>query len=106
LGHGQVDGRLERDLEVVLALVDPLRRDEREIGPSEVGVAEGRDLHRVLNPPTPTRWPALLPCGRAGDHRTARRRRRDAPWPAPRTAPPGWQPDTPLASGSGSRDRG
>jgi hypothetical protein len=45
LGQGRVDGRLEGELEVALALVDPFLGRDRVIRAPEVGVAEGSYAH-------------------------------------------------------------
>ena len=47
LGEGEVDGRLERPLEVPLALVDAALHRVGEVRAAEVGVADGGDLHSV-----------------------------------------------------------
>ncbi len=44
LGQGQVDGGVERRLEVELAHVDPVT-GVGEVGAAEVGVSESDDLH-------------------------------------------------------------
>ena len=49
LGQGQVDGGLERPLEVQLALVDPGLGRERVVGPAQMGVADGSHSHAPAN---------------------------------------------------------
>ena len=47
LGQGSVDGRLESELEVPLALVDPLGRGHRVVRASQVRITEGSHPHRA-----------------------------------------------------------
>ena len=43
--QGQLDGRLERLLEVPLALIDPALGGEGVVGATQVGVADGCNPH-------------------------------------------------------------